>query len=128
MFFDYHVAKFAWNAVFVTFRIQPPASVSHLLGSWLGVFSLKLRKQMLVGVAALCWVLWLNRNDAVFTRKLHNSYLQVIFRGAYWTRLWSQLSKEEEKDLLKKLCRQLEERVLELFGRSGWNFINRLAC
>jgi len=128
LFFDYHVAKFAWNAVFVTFRIQPPASVSHLLGSWLGVFSLKLRKQMLVGVAALCWVLWLNRNDAVFTRKLHNSYLQVIFRGAYWTRLWSQLSKEEEKDLLKKLCRQLEERVLELFGRSGWNFINRLAC
>ena len=81
MFFDYHVAKFAWNAVFVTFRIQPPASVSHLLGSWLGVFSLKLRKQMLVGVAALCWVLWLNRNDAVFNRKLPKSYLQVFLGG-----------------------------------------------
>ena len=122
------MAKFAWNAVFFTFGIQPPTSVSHLLGSWLGGFSLKLRKQMLVGVAASCWALWLNRNDAVFNRKLPKSYLQVFFRGTYWTRFWLQLSKEEEKDLLNNVCRQLEGRVLELFARRGWNFINRLAC
>ena len=104
------------------------ASVSHLLGSWLGGFSLKFRKQMLVGVAALCWALWLNRNDAVFNRKLPKSYFQVFFRGTYWTRFWLQLSKEEEKDLLENVCRQLEGRVLELFARRGWNFINRLVC
>ena len=49
LFFDCHVAKFAWNAVFVTFGIQPPTSISHLLGSWLGGFSLNSREVLIYG-------------------------------------------------------------------------------
>jgi hypothetical protein len=36
------------------------------------------------------------------------------------------MSKEEEKDLLKNSCQNLEGRVLELFAGRGWNFKNRL--
>lgn len=107
LFFDCHMARFPWNAVVFSFGIQPPASVSHLLGSWLRGFSLTLRKQLLVGAAAICRALWLCRNEAVFSRKLPNSFLQVIFRGTYWIRFWSQLSKEEEKIFLKINCRLL---------------------
>ena len=46
----------------------------------------KKRKQMLVGAAAICWALWSSRNDAVFSQKFPNSYLQVIFRETHWTR------------------------------------------
>ena len=53
----------------------------------------KKRKQMLVGAAAICWALWSSRNDAVFSQKFPNSYLQVIFRETHWTRYWSQLFK-----------------------------------
>jgi hypothetical protein len=39
-----------------------------------------------LGAAALCWALWISRNDIVFNRSKPNSCLQVIFRGAYWIR------------------------------------------
>jgi len=39
---------------------------------------------------------------AVFNRSLPNSYLQVIFKGTYWTRFWLQLSKEEEKNFFEE--------------------------
>jgi len=45
LFFDCHVAKFVWNAVFFTFGLQPPSSVSHLLGSWLRGLILKDKKR-----------------------------------------------------------------------------------
>ena len=83
LFFDCHVAKFVWNVVFFSFGVQPPSSVSHMLGSWPRGFPLKLRKQLLVQATVMCWDLWLSRNNAVFNQLLPNSYLQVIFRGAY---------------------------------------------
>ena len=58
-FFDCHVAKFLWSAMLFTFGIQPPVSVSNLLGSWLVGFSHKRRKPMLVGAVAMCWAIWL---------------------------------------------------------------------
>ena len=60
------MAKFVWNTVFFAFGIKPPANVIDMLGSWLRLDSQKLRKQLLVGVAATCGALWLCRNDAVF--------------------------------------------------------------
>ena len=119
------MAQFVWNAVFLAFGVKPPINVADLFGSWLRRFPQKLRKQFLMGVAALCWAIWLSRNDAVFNRKLPNSYLQVIFRGTHW-RLWSQLSKEEEKDYIKRNCQSIEGLMLELFARGGWNFKYRV--
>jgi hypothetical protein len=52
-----------------------------MFGSWIRSFALGLRNQIIVGITAMCWVLWLNRNDAVFQRSIANSYLQIIFRG-----------------------------------------------
>ena len=50
----------------------------------------------------MCWAIWLCQNDVVFHRTNSNSYLQVIFRGIYWTRFWSQLSEEEVMKAIKK--------------------------
>jgi len=63
--------------------------------------------------------LWLNWND-VFQRSHPNSYLH--FRGIYWARYWSQLSKEEEMNQIKSNCQRLEGVILELFNKNGWNF------
>jgi hypothetical protein len=49
LFFDCHLARNIWNLVFITFGIQPPTSVSHLLGSWLRGFSKSPRSQGLWG-------------------------------------------------------------------------------
>ena len=64
------MAKFVWNTVFFAFGIKPPANVIDMLGSWLKVYSQKLRKKILIGAAAICWAIWLCKNDAVFNREL----------------------------------------------------------
>jgi hypothetical protein len=46
--------------------------------------------------------------------------------GTHWARLWSQLSKEEEKDHMKNNCRAIEGLVMELFAKRGWNFRPRV--
>jgi hypothetical protein len=101
LFLECHMARFIWNSAYITFGIWPPTSVSNLFGSWLSNFSLKLRNQILIGAPALCWAIWLSRNDVVFKRTKPNSFVQVISRGTHWTRCWSLLSKEEERMALK---------------------------
>ena len=81
LFFECHVAKFVWSAIFFAFGVKAPTNAINMLCSWPSGFPMKLRKQVLVGVAAMCWAIWLSRNDIVFNRKPPNSYLQVIFRG-----------------------------------------------
>jgi len=54
-----------------------------MFGSWIRSCAPGLRNQIMVGIAALCWALWLNRNDAMFQGSMANSYLQVIFRGGH---------------------------------------------
>jgi hypothetical protein len=53
-FFDYHVAKFVWIAVYFTFGIDPPSSITNLLESWLIGYSSKLRKKLLIGASTMC--------------------------------------------------------------------------
>jgi hypothetical protein len=55
-----------------------------------------------------------------------NSLLQVIFRGDYWLRFWAQLQhKEQAKDTLIVMSRNLEVIVLQIANR-GWNNFYRL--
>jgi hypothetical protein len=96
-----------WNLVQISFGFTPPMNVSDLFGNWLNGFHRKLRNQIMIGAAALCWALWLNRNEVVFIRTSANNSLQVIFRATHWIRTWSKLSKEEETDLLKSCCCKL---------------------
>jgi hypothetical protein len=47
---------------------------------WPHGFHRKLKFKIFVGASAICWVIWLTRNDVVFNKVLAPSYLQVIFR------------------------------------------------
>lgn len=80
LFFDCHLARFVWNALFITFGIQPPTNVASLLGNWPYGVHPRLRAHFLIGVAALCWAMWLCRNNVVFNRSKTNSFVQIIFR------------------------------------------------
>jgi hypothetical protein len=119
LFFDCHVAKFVvWNAIFFTFGIKPPTSVVDMLGSWLGCFSQKLRKQVWLGAAAMCWAIWLCRNDAVFNRRQPNSFCRLSSG--------ERTGEGFDHSLLKRKRNMMEGLVLELFARRGWNFRSRI--
>ena len=57
-----------------------PSNFANLFGYWMHGLSLKLKNQILLGVAALCWSIWLNRDDMVFNKSKSNTSMQVIFR------------------------------------------------
>jgi hypothetical protein len=69
-----------WPTIHISFNLTPPTSVHNIFTDWLHGFHRKLKSKILVGASAICWVIWLTRNDVVFTKVLAPSYLQVIFR------------------------------------------------
>lgn len=126
LFFDCHMARRLWNIISFTFGFQPPTDNSDLFGSWLNNFPRKFRSQLLIGAAAVCWAIWLSRNEMVFKRSSSYNSLQVLFRVAYWIRIWSKMSKEEDGEVLRKGCHQLEVTTMEVFYRFGWKSRNRI--
>jgi hypothetical protein len=108
-----------WGTISITFDIKKPRSISDLFGAWIKSFSAKQRKHVLLGIGAMCWAIWLSRNNSVFQRSKPHSCLQVIFKSAFWIRSWSILTKEEELRclLLGSCC--LETTTLETFNKFG---------
>lgn len=126
LFFDCHLSRAIWNAISIAFGVRKPENVNDLLGAWVKGWSKENRKQIVVGISALCWAIWLSRNDICFKGKSSYSFLQVIFRGTYWARMWAKLSKEEEEDRLKRICNVVERTMLEIFNNFGWKTRYRL--
>ena len=97
-----------------------------MFGSCLSNQNNKSRNLIWVGVAAVCWAIWRCRNDVIFNKIKVNSILQVIFRGTYWLRFWSQLQRDEQaKNTLSSLRKNIEMIALEL-ANGGWKHIYRL--
>ena len=113
LFFDCHFAKFVWRALQYSFGFLPPSSVSHLYGNWLGGLHSKLKRIVFVGASAVCWAIWLSRNDMVFDKTPSKSYMQVLFRATHWFRFWAKLQKcEEDEELIVKACCTLKTTVM----------------
>lgn len=126
LFLECRIVRYIWSAIHITFGIPPPNSVAHLFGSWLNGLHPKLRCHFLGCIGALCWALWLCRNDEVFHGTKINSFMQVIFRGTHWARQWALLLNEEDGIMVKKGCMLLEANVMDFFSKQGWNFRGRL--
>jgi len=127
LLFDCHYAKFMWRIVLISFNLKPPTSVHNLFTGWFEGLNRKRKSQILVGASAICWDLWLTWNDVVFDKAIAPSYLQVIFKGMYWTRYWTLLQKEEDRHFMKAGCRIIETTAMEVFARHVWRFSNRIA-
>jgi hypothetical protein len=106
-----------WRIVHVSFNLLPPTSVHNLFTGWLDGINRKLKYKILVGASAICWVIWLTRNNIIFDKAAAPSYLQVIFRGTYWIRSWSLLQKEEDRQKMLMGCRIIETTAIEVFAR-----------
>ncbi len=112
-FFDCHLAKFMWRAVQFSFGFNLPVSVSHIFDGWLLGVDKKMSKLILVGAFAICWAIWLSRNNIVFNKSPSFFYMLVIFRATYWLRFWAQLQRcEDDEEFLKVACRKLKTTIM----------------
>ncbi len=75
LFMDCHFAKFVWRAVLFAFGLYLPNTISHMFDGWLLGVDKKKSKLILVGASAICWALWLSRNDMVFEISPSISYM-----------------------------------------------------
>ena len=94
---------------FFAFGIYSPACVADLFGSWRS-----------------CWAICISQNDVIFKNSITSFPWHVIFRGTFWIRCWSILSKEEERAILKESSKQLEITAMEILNKFGWKFRNRI--
>jgi len=93
--------------------------MQHLFGNWLEGVDLKLKYMISVGACALCWTIWLCRNDVVSDNALVSTPMQVVFRGTHWIRFWAQMQKEEDRLQMKWGCRVLEITMMRIFSSNG---------
>jgi hypothetical protein len=99
----------------------------HMFSSWLNGIGGRLKQLLLVGASAICWAIWLSRNDVVFDKSPMKTFMQVIYRGTYWFCFWSQMQKaEDDKELIKTACLKMENVVMEIFSKHEWRFTNRI--
>ena len=127
LFFDCQLARIIWRIVHVSFNITPPMNILHMFNGWLIGLNKKLMYKILVGASAVCWAIWLSRNDMVFNNSRVVTPLQVIFRGTYWIRYWALLQKENERPHVTLGCRVLETTAMEFFASNGWSFSYRIS-
>jgi hypothetical protein len=111
-----------------TFGFATPQNISHLFSGWILGVHKKFRSVVFTGIAAICWALWLSRNDIVFDKCSMKTYMQVLYRGTHWGRFWAQLQRsDEEKTLLMNACNTLESSVRKFMTANGWLSNNRIA-
>jgi hypothetical protein len=100
-----------------------------MFSTWTNQFGGKLKRQILVGASAFCWAIWLSRNDVVFDKSPIKTFIQVLYRGTYWLRFWSQLERNDQyKEDITMACRKLETVALQIFVDHGWRFSNRICA
>ena len=74
----------------------------------------------MVGVAAMCWFVWLCRNDAIFENK-QSYFLRVIYRTTHWLRTWATLQQPTSQEALVAAPRWLERVAKDFFTQAhGW--------
>jgi hypothetical protein len=127
LFFDYRVARFLWTLVSISFGLQPPRSIRHIFRNWLLGADAKTKNFILIWVSALCWALWLCRNNIVFEKSPMFTYMQVLFRATHWLRFWAQMQRlDGGEDILKQACHRMEVMTMQIFAYHGWRFTNRI--
>jgi hypothetical protein len=81
------VAKMhAFFGMLTCFGLPLPSSIEHMFGNLLNGIQTKLKQQLLVEASALCWAIWLSRNDIIFDKAPMKSFMQVLCRGTHWFR------------------------------------------
>ena len=108
-------AKTIWRVVYVATGLTPPKSMTHMLWNWLTGISMKERRLIFVGAAALIWAIWCTRNDLIFEKKIFTLFMRAVFRGAYWLQFWSLLQREDTRKTICLASKALEVVALDIF-------------
>ncbi|XBH97563.1 hypothetical protein VPH35_127217 [Triticum aestivum] len=90
-------------------------TTSHLLFLFLPGFE----KIYTVGLAAICWAIWLARNRATFERKWINSPFEIVFTACAFLIYWAGLQKPGMEEMVKKGAEMLKANSTQMMLLCG---------
>jgi hypothetical protein len=70
-----------------------------MFNGWLNGINKKLMYKILVEAFAICWEIWLSRNNMVFNNTRDVTPMQVIFRVTHWI-LFGRCCRRRKADLM----------------------------
>ena len=110
-----------------TFWYCAPRDINDLFIRWSKIANQKYNSLLLTAASALCWAIWLTRNEVVFDKCKPKSFLQVLFRGTHWLRQWARLQRhDDQRDQLILVGQHLESSAPQFFSSNGWLSTRRL--
>ena len=68
LFIECFYTKFLWRTVHLVFGISPPLSIDDLFVNWSKVGGTIHSSLLLTAASALCWTIWITRNEVVFDK------------------------------------------------------------
>ncbi|WVZ91642.1 hypothetical protein U9M48_037786 [Paspalum notatum var. saurae] len=120
IFFECRFARTVWDFFQCASNLTKPNNAPHMFGSWLQGLPSTWQRIVLLGAAALCWSIWLCRNDLVFEKKNGCSPLQVIFAAVHWVRSWAILQRADSQDMAMEASRLLAQVATDIFSWDTW--------
>lgn len=104
-------------------------SVQEICG-WIMSLRGKIGNVVVVGLAAIFWVVWETRNKACFENIFPYDPTSVIVQAAHWLDFWSGLQRQGLQGMQDRGAKMLLRVAAEVFSRKkGWEpAALRLAC
>ena len=97
-----------------------PHSIDDLFVNWSKAGGNIHNLLLLTAASALCWTIWITRNEVVFDKCRPKTFLQVLFRGTHWLRQWARLQRHDDlRDQLTLAGQHLETSALHFLVPMG---------
>jgi hypothetical protein len=79
LFFSCPIEKVVWGVVAVCFQQQTRHVCYEQYWQWIKMSLLGGDSVYMLGVAAICWAIWMARNMTCFEKELVNNFMDIVF-------------------------------------------------
>ena len=119
LFFNCPVARIVWRSIGVALGIDRCPSNYWQYFVWCNKFLPGKQKFYTVGLAAVCWAIWLARNRATFEKKQIKTPFEIVFSLCSFLLYWPGLQQGEDAKELRTGAEMIRASTMQLMKMCG---------
>ena len=113
------VSTVVWRTVWALLGTDSCPNSIWQYYTWIYSFLPGFEKIYTVGLAAICWAIWLARKRATLECKWINSPFEIVFTACAFLMYWAGLQKPELEEIVKKGAEMLKENTTHMILLCG---------